>query len=176
MQVFGETFHNRSMELPDELLRGTIDSHIHSGPWLKSCPGRLDPFQIAEQAKDAGMRAVVFYDHTLGNSAGTAYLVQRKVPEIEVYGGLILTSCLGGMNPRSVKTALHYGAGARFIHFGAHCTYHMASREGAYVEGKPIPFKDPLSEVRQRRAFAGDPNPVGRSDSRGTRGNPVACC
>src|SRR4051812_19039572 len=53
MQVVGETFRNRSYELPDELVRGTIDTHIHSGPWLKSCPGRLDPIQIAEQAKAA---------------------------------------------------------------------------------------------------------------------------
>lgn len=85
MQVSGETFRDRSMELPDELLHGTIDTHIHSGPWLKSCPGRLDPFQIAEQAKAAGMKAVVIYDHTLGNSAGTAWLVKRMVPGIEVF-------------------------------------------------------------------------------------------
>lgn len=142
MQVLGETFRNRSMELPDELVRGSIDTHIHSGPWLKSCPGRLDPFQIAEQAKAAGMKALVFYDHTLGNSAGTAYLVGRAVPGIQVFGGIILTSCLGGMNPRAVKTALYYGAGAKFVHFGAHCTHYMASREGAIVDGKPVRFKD----------------------------------
>jgi hypothetical protein len=142
MQVSGETFRARSMELPDELLHGAIDSHIHSGPWLKSCPGRLDPFQIAEQAKAAGMKALVYYDHTLGNSAGTAWLVSRRVSGIEVFGGIILTSCLGGLNPRAVKTALYYGAGAKFVHFGAHCTYHMASREGVLVNGKPVRFKD----------------------------------
>jgi len=132
----------RTMELPDELLAGAIDTHIHSGPWLQSCPGRLDPFQIAEQAKAAGMPALVYYDHTFGNSAGTAWLVGRRVPGIDVYGGIILTTCFGGMNPRAVKTALHYGAGAKFVHFGTHCTYHMASREGTYVDGKPVPFKD----------------------------------
>ncbi|MFT4057618.1 MAG: DUF6282 family protein [Novosphingobium sp.] len=132
----------RTIELPDELLVGTIDTHIHSGPWLTSCPGRLDPFQIAEQAKAAGMAGVVFYDHTLGNSCGTAWLASRVVPEIDVFGGIILTSVQGGMNPRAVKTALHYGAGARFVHFGAHCTYHMASREGAIVDGRAVPFKD----------------------------------
>ncbi|ABE37099.1 hypothetical protein DR64_8569 [Paraburkholderia xenovorans LB400] len=133
---------HRTIELPDELLVGAIDTHIHSGPWLKSCPGRLDPFQIAEQAKQAGMRAVVFYDHTFGNSAGTSWMVRRSVPGIDVYGGIILTTNFGGMNPRAVKTALHYGDGAKFVHFGTHCTYHMASREGSYVDGKPVPFKD----------------------------------
>ena len=137
-----ETRRYRSMDLPDELIAGTIDTHIHSGPWLTSCPGRMDPVQIAEAAKAAGMRAVVFYDHTLGNSAGTAWLTSRVVRDFDIYGGIMLTSAQGGMNPRAVKTALHYGAGARFVHMGAHCTYHMASREGALVDGAPRLFKD----------------------------------
>ncbi|MDQ4504298.1 DUF6282 family protein [Sinomonas sp. ASV322] len=137
-----ETFSHRSMDLPDELIRGTSDLHIHSGPWLQSCPGRLDPFQIAEQARDAGMRALVFYDHTLGISSGTAQLASRQVPGIEIFGGIILTSVLGGMNPRAVKTALNYGSGAKFVHFGAHCTHYMVSNEGSFVDGKPVRFVD----------------------------------
>jgi hypothetical protein len=142
MTSLGETFRNRSYELPDDLIRGAIDTHIHSGPWLMSCPGRMDPFQIADQAKAAGMRALVFYDHTLGMSAGTAWMVRRAVPGIDVYGGIILTSCLGGLNPRAVKTALAYGSGAKFVHLGAHCTHHMASREGRMIDGKPVRLAD----------------------------------
>ncbi|MFB7191999.1 DUF6282 family protein [Streptomyces sp. NPDC056240] len=142
MTALYETSDDRSMELPDELLRGTSDVHVHSGPWLKSCPGRLDPFQIAEQAKAAGMKSLVYYDHTMGISNGTSMLVSRQVPGIQIFGGIIMTSVLGGLNPRAVKTALHYGAGAKFVHFGAHCTHFMASHEGSYVDGKPVPFKD----------------------------------
>lgn len=142
MPILGETSECRSMELPDELIRETSDIHVHSGPWLKSCPGRLDPFQIAEQAKAAGMKSLMFYDHTLGVSNGTSLLVSRQVPGIDVFGGIILTSCLGGLNPRAVKSAIHYGAGARFVHFGSHSTYFMASHEGRLVDGKPVPFKD----------------------------------
>ena len=142
MPISGETRDNRSMELPDELIKGTSDIHIHGGPWLKSCPGRVDPFQIAEQAKAVGMRAIMLYDHTLGVSCGTSQLVRRQVPGIEVFGGIIMTSVLGGLNPRAIKSALHYGAGAKFVHFGAHCTHFMASHEGALVDGKPVPFKD----------------------------------
>ena len=142
MALRAETRRYRSMDLPDELLPGSIDTHIHSGPWLTSCPGRMDPVQIAEAAKAAGMRAVVFYDHTLGNSAGTAWLTSRVVRDVDIYGGIMLTSAQGGMNPRAVKTALHYGAGAKFVHMGAHCTYHMASREGTLIDGEPHLFKD----------------------------------
>src|SRR5262245_16823483 len=112
MQVVDPNAYKESWELPDELLRGAIDTHVHAGPWLKMCPGRLDPFQAAEQAKAAGMPAIVFYDHTFGNSAGTAWLVNRVVKGIESFGGLIITTCLGGLNPRAVKTALYYGDGA----------------------------------------------------------------
>jgi hypothetical protein len=142
MPIVAETFDNRSWTLPDELLQGAIDSHVHAGPWLKHCPGRLDPFEAAEQAKAAGMRAIVLYDHEEGNSAGTAWLVSRRVPGIEVFGGLILTSGQGGLNPRAVKTALHYGSGAKFIHFGAHCTYAQVSKERRMVDGKPVFLKD----------------------------------
>ncbi|MBX8686721.1 hypothetical protein GO011_04655 [Mycobacterium sp. 20091114027_K0903767] len=140
--IYSESRLNRSMDLPDLLIEGTSDVHVHSGPWLKSCPGRLNPFQIAEQARDAGMRSLMFYDHTLGLSSGTSMLVKSQVPGIEIFGGLIMTTALGGLNPRAVKTALHYGDGAKFIHFGAHCTHFMATHEGSFVDGVPVPFKD----------------------------------
>jgi hypothetical protein len=154
MTILAETPDSRSMDLPDELIRGAIDIHVHAGPWLKSCPGRLDPFQIAEQARDAGMRALMYLDHTLGMSNGTSLLTTRQVPGIDVFGGIIMTSVLGGLNPRAVKTALQYGAGARFVHFGAHCTHFMASNEGSYVDGKPVRFKDRYPEFQRELEMA----------------------
>ena len=87
------------------------------------------------------MRAIVYMD-VFSESCGTAYLVQRRVPGIEVYGGIILNSCYGGINPRAVKTALHYGAGAKFVQFGTHTTHFMASREAQIKDGKPVLLKD----------------------------------
>ncbi|WP_024806268.1 DUF6282 family protein [Nocardia sp. BMG51109] len=150
MTDLAETYYDRSMELPDELIAGVSDVHVHSGPWLKSCPGRLDPFRIATQARDAGMRSLMFYDHTLGNSCGTAWLTGRQVPGIDIFGGIILTTALGGLNPRAVKTALYYGSGAKFVHFGAHCTHFMASHEGSFVDGVPVPFKDRYPEFAEK--------------------------
>jgi hypothetical protein len=136
-----ESFYNRSMELPDELLVGAIDSHVHAGPVLKSNPGHLDPLQVAIEARDAGMRSVVYYD-VFGWASGTAWMVNRHVPGIKTFGGYLMNSCHGGMNPRSVKTALYLEDGCRFISFGSHCTYHSASRESTVVDGKLVPFKD----------------------------------
>src|SRR5690554_2521040 len=86
-----ETFHDRSMDLPERLLEGAIDIHVHAGPHLKSSPRRLDPIQAAEEARAAGMRAIVLMD-VFRESAGTAWLVSRQVQDISVFGGIILNS------------------------------------------------------------------------------------
>lgn len=141
MPLAGEVFHARSMDLPDELLNGAVDIHVHVGPHLKSSPRRVDPFQAAEQARAAGMKAIVYMD-VLNQSAGTAWMVSRVVSGIQVFGGIILNTCYGGLNPRAVKTAIHYGDGAKFVQFGSHSTHFMASREARLQNGRPTPLKD----------------------------------
>jgi hypothetical protein len=132
----------RSLELSQELLHGAIDIHVHAGPHLPSSPRRVDPFEAAREARDAGMRAIVLMD-VFQMSTGTAWLVNRIVPDFLVFGGIILNTVFGGMNPRAVKTALYYGSGARFVCFGTHSTYYQASREGRVINGV---FK-PLAEL-----------------------------
>jgi hypothetical protein len=130
-----------SMDLPNELIRGAIDIHVHAGPHLISSPRRVDPFEAAEQAREAGMRAIVYMD-VFSDSCGTAWLVKRRIPGIEVFGGIILNSCYGGINPRAVRTALHYGGGAKFVQFGTHSTHFMTSREAKNIDGTLVPIKD----------------------------------
>jgi predicted nucleic acid-binding protein len=154
----------RSFELTWELLRGAIDIHVHAGPHLFSSPRRVDPFEAATEARDAGMRAIVFMD-VFEMSNGTAWLVSRAVPDMITFGGLILNTVYGGMNPRAVKTAIHYGAGAKFVSFGAHSTYFQASHEGRVVDGKFVPLSELYPEFKREeldrciRIPEGDPTP-----------------
>lgn len=136
-----ELQEGRSVELTYELLQGAIDIHVHPGPHLFSSPRRVDPFQAAEQARDAGMQAIVLLD-VFEMSNGTAWLVNQRVPDFKVYGGLILNTVYGGMNPRAVKTALYYGDGAKYISFGAHSTYYQAAKEGRMVDGNFVPLSE----------------------------------
>lgn len=129
------------MELSQELLKGAIDIHVHAGPHIFSSPRRVDPFQAAIQARDAGMRAIVYMD-VFEMSNGTAWMVNRIVPDFQTYGGLILNTVYGGMNPRAVKTAISYGDGAKYISFGAHSTYYQAAREGRLVNGNFVPLSE----------------------------------
>jgi hypothetical protein len=129
------------MELSQELLKGAIDIHVHAGPHISSSPRRVDPYQAAVQARDAGMRAIIYMD-VFEMSNGTAWLVNRVVRDFKTYGGLILNTVYGGMNPRAVKTAISYGDGAKYVSFGAHSTYYQAAREGRLVDGKFIPLSE----------------------------------
>ncbi len=138
----------RSFELSQRLLKGAIDIHIHAGPHIFSSPRRVDPFQAAVNAREAGMRAIVFMD-VFEMSNGTSWLVNRVVPDFKTYGGLILNTVYGGMNPRAVKTALSYGDGAKYVSFGAHSTHYQASREGRLVDGRFVPLSELYPEFRK---------------------------
>lgn len=129
----------RSLEATQRLLVGAIDIHVHAGPHIFSSPRRVDPVEAAIEALEAGMRAIVFMD-VFEMSNGTAWIVNRVVPDFTTYGGIILNTVYGGMNPRAVRTALYYGDGAKYVSFGAHSTYHQASREGHIVDGEFVPL------------------------------------
>ena len=138
----------RSFELSKELLQGSIDVHVHATPHLPSSPRRLDPVEAAIQARDAGMRTIVLMD-VFEMSNGIAWLVNRLVPDFKVYGGLILNTVYGSLNPRAVKTAISYGDGAKFISFGTHSTCFQASREGRIVDGKFVPLSQLYPEFKR---------------------------
>ncbi|MCP5111447.1 MAG: hypothetical protein GY953_11495, partial [bacterium] len=80
-------------------LAGVIDLHVHSAP--DSGPRSIDALAIARIARDAGMRAILLKNH-YAPTAGLAYLVERAVPWIEVYGGIALNSTTG-LNAQAVE-------------------------------------------------------------------------
>ena len=125
----------RSHQKTLDLLKGAIDIHVHAGPHLKSSPRSVTPIQAAIQARDAGMRAIVFMD-VFEMSNGTSQLVNEAVPDFQTFGGMNLNTVYGGMNPRAVKTSLYYGDGAKYVAFGTHSTHWMTSREGQYIDGE----------------------------------------
>jgi hypothetical protein len=156
----------RSVKMTLELLQGAIDIHVHPGPHLKSSPRRLDPFQTAIEARNAGMRAIVLKD-VFEMSNGTAWLVNQQIPDFQVFGGLMLNTVYGGMNPRAFKTAIYYGDGAKYLDFGAHSTYYQAAKEGRIVDGKFVPLSELYPKFRDeelsrciRIPVEGDPDPA----------------
>ena len=88
---------------PDPVLVGTIDMHIHTEPDMAAFGGSsLDDIALARRARERGMRAIVIKPIYF-ESASRAYLVEKMVPGIQVFGGLILNHNVGGMNPEAVE-------------------------------------------------------------------------
>jgi hypothetical protein len=87
-------------------ITGAVDLHCHPYPDL--FPRLADDFDIVQAARAAGMKAVVLKCHH-ENTVSRAYLVQRVMPGIKVYGGVVLNYYVGGVNPAAVEAALRLG-------------------------------------------------------------------
>jgi hypothetical protein len=97
------------MSPADNLLEGAVDLHVHPSP--SPYPRRVDPIGAAEAAAEAGMRAIVLKSHHSDTAMLIAALHERGLGEIdcEVYGGVVLNSQVGGINPHAVSLSLAMG-------------------------------------------------------------------
>lgn len=92
-------------------VEGAVDIHGHSGPSLFE--RRVDGFEFARLAAEAGMDAIVIKHHYLPSVYGVPYinrLLEREGLDIEVIGSVVLNYCNGGFNPFMVQTAIEMGA------------------------------------------------------------------
>src|SRR5499427_7703594 len=79
---------------------GVIDMHVHSHPDVF---GRsMDDIDVATLAKARGMRGIVLKNH-ISETASRAALVMKVVPGLEVFGGVVLNTAVGGINPAAVE-------------------------------------------------------------------------
>jgi len=62
----------------------------------------VNSFEVVQNAKAAGMRAVVLKNHYV-STAALAQLAMEEVGGIEVYGGIVLNRSNGGINPEAVR-------------------------------------------------------------------------
>jgi hypothetical protein len=85
----------------DSRFAGILDVHAHAAP---DPAGRrsIDVFELAKLYSDAGFRGFLFMSH-FDPTAGIAYLVRKAFPELEIYGGIVLNSLVGGLNPHAVR-------------------------------------------------------------------------
>jgi hypothetical protein len=90
-----------------ELLQGAVDIHIHHGPDLY--PRIQDAFELAQDAKAAGMRGVCLKTHNFP-TAPMALLARKHVSGIDIFGSITCNLEVGGVNPSAVEAAIKYEA------------------------------------------------------------------
>lgn len=88
------------------LLQGAIDLHTHQGP---SVFHRHHFMDVARNARDLGMRALVFKSHHTVTIDRAAW-AQATFPELEVFASIVLNYANGGINAFAVDHALRLGA------------------------------------------------------------------
>ena len=92
----------------ERLMNGSIDFHLHADP-DPFHERRLDVLELALQAKEAGMKAVVAKCHHFA-TAPLTYLVNKIVSGFTLVGSLTLDSEVGGLSPEVVEVAAKTGA------------------------------------------------------------------
>lgn len=100
---FALTIAARAQEIPDPVLQGTIDTHIHTEEEYAILDGgSMDMIELAKRARDKGMRAIVVKSLKF-ETATRAYIARKQVQGIEVFGGLSLDLSVGGMNAEAIE-------------------------------------------------------------------------
>jgi len=93
------------------LLRGAIDMHFHMDATTPSGGSVQADIATVRVARDRGLRGLVIKNH-FEPTATVAYLLRREVPNIELYGGIVMNLSNGGMNPAAVEYMTTQIAGA----------------------------------------------------------------
>lgn len=133
-------------------LAGAVDLHVHPGP--SPYPRRIDAIGAAQAAAEAGMRAIVLKSHHSDTATVIEALRPRGLEEIdvEVYGGVVLNSQVGGINPHAVSLSLAMGGRVVWmptISSPAHIasTGHFPTATVALIDERPIDVRDDAGEL-----------------------------
>lgn len=89
-----------------DLLKGAVDVHLHTAPDIFE--RRLNDVEAAQQAKNAGMKAIVIKNH-ITMTADRAQLASM-LTDFAVFGGIVLNYSVGGLNRHAVEMAIGFGA------------------------------------------------------------------
>lgn len=95
------------MSNADRLMEGAMDIHVHFAPDPK-VERRGSAIDVAQQAKDMGMRGLVLKSHEYPTHP-VAYTASQAVPNITLIGGVALDFEVGGLNAMAVESSALMG-------------------------------------------------------------------
>lgn len=91
----------------DRLMEGALDIHVHFAPDPRVVR-RCSAIDVAQQARDMGMRGLVLKSHEYPTHP-VAYTASQAVPGITLIGGIALDVEVGGLNPMAVECTAKMG-------------------------------------------------------------------
>jgi Family of unknown function (DUF6282) len=96
----------------DELMLDAVDLHVHGAPEPIEGERRINILELAQQAKEAGMKGVVIKSTRFGTGS-LATVINQLVKSPILIGSLVLNNDVGGLNPDVVQA--HAAAGVKVI-------------------------------------------------------------
>jgi len=131
----------------DEVMHGAVDMHVHFGPDMPPAADlgvarRLDGLGTARQARDAGMRAIVMKSHHWPTGA-LAQTIQPLVPEVTLFGTVVLNYSIGGLNPFAVEVGAKIGCKVLFAPTW-NAYHHASGRRGGPKARTPVGLRNRL--------------------------------
>jgi len=88
-------------------MRGALDLHLHAAPSL--FPRLATDRQVAEACASAGLSGMLLKSHH-ESTVDRARELDADYAGMRVFGGIVLNSHVGGINPQAVQIALRKGA------------------------------------------------------------------
>ena len=100
VSFFAQTITGQSSREADgaRLLRGAIDMHFHMDAPTPKGSGEHADIAKVRVAQSRGLRALVIKNH-FEPTATLAYHLRPEVPNLELFGGIVMNRTNGGMNP-----------------------------------------------------------------------------
>jgi Family of unknown function (DUF6282) len=104
ISVFAQPVIGQSSQEADgaRLLRGAIDMHFHMDAPTPKGTGEHADIAKVRVAQSRGLRALVIKNH-FEPTATLAYHLRPEVPNLELFGGIVMNRTNGGMNAAAVE-------------------------------------------------------------------------
>lgn len=138
-------------------LEGMVDMHIHLNPSVTE--RYFDLIEMAEVAKAAGYKAILYKEHFL-NTAPMTSLIQKKLfPDMKpiIMGSTVLNNAMGGLNPEALKAAIKFGAKIAWLPTSS-AKQHWDFMDSGKGPGGPK-GKRPPANIANHGAFGARPAP-----------------
>lgn len=97
-----------SNRIVGDVLQGSFDLHVHSGPDVKS-ELRLGPLETARYAQEFQMKGFVLKSHHY-STAPIAMMLNDIYPDLTIISSITLNDEIGGINSKAVQSAADMGA------------------------------------------------------------------
>jgi len=137
------------------ILDGALDLHVHSAP--DRAARCVDDIGLARAAAEVGAAGALIKSHD-EPTAGRAWHAQHSVPQIAMFGGLVLNRAAGGLNAAAVDAFARSGGGSgRIVWLPTRDAEHEIATKGrtnatvpVTEAGKPVAAFGPVAEAVAR--------------------------